>query len=366
MRRVSWVLTGFCVLILPLAGVWWTQGDVAFLFMFPPDFGRVIHQPFNSKLTLAVLAVLPALPVLWHVFKRRDRIYRHHLVLARRHFPKWGYWGYFSLMVFWSIAWTRQDIFSAVRLYTFTPLWLSFIVVVNAHVHRLSNSAPLYKAPKKFALLFLVSALFWWVFEYLNRFTENWNYIGSEVSGLHYVVHGSLCFSTVLPAVYSVFRLLNSRNALHRFFFLGPRIPLLKSRLVSWTGLLAGLIGMLGVGVYPQYFYPFIWLGPLFIFGGLHGLTSNRNKWIAVARGDWRWLAFWALAGGICGFFWELWNFHSLLKWQYQVSFFNGYPVFEMPILGYLGYIPFGVFCGLAIQLVFPKRAGIEFSPNDG
>ena len=366
MSRLTWLLTFLFVVGLPFGAKFFSSADVSYLFSFPPDFGHVDHLPFRSQLTALVLSCLAVLPILWLLFRRKDRIYRHNLVLERRHFPKWGYLGYALLGISWVIAWTRLPSFSGIQIYTFTPLWLGFIVVVNAHVHQRSNTAPLYKSPSKFAGLFLLSALFWWGFEFLNRFTENWIYTGVEgLSASHYYIHGSICFSTVLPAVYSVFRWLHSHNPLHRTFYIGPRLGLLRSRGVGLVFLVVGLVGMAGVGLWPQFSYPFLWLGPVCIYGGLQllfGKTSGISSW---ARGDWRWVALWGLSGLICGFFWELWNFYSQLKWEYQVSFFNGWPIFEMPLLGYLGYLPFGIFCGLVTQLIFQKRAGIEFSPNE-
>ncbi len=44
-----------------------------------------------------------------------------------------------------------------------------------------------------------------------------------------------------------------------------------------------------------------------------------------------------------CGFFWEFWNYFSYPKWVYDVPFFGRWHIFEMPLLGYLGYIPFSV-----------------------
>jgi hypothetical protein len=52
-----------------------------------------------------------------------------------------------------------------------------------------------------------------------------------------------------------------------------------------------------------------------------------------------------ALAALFCGLFWETWNFYSLAKWKYSVSFVHRFLIFEMPILGYAGYLPFGLEC---------------------
>ena len=49
------------------------------------------------------------------------------------------------------------------------------------------------------------------------------------------------------------------------------------------------------------------------------------------------------IAGLICGFLWEFWNFWALSKWVYTVPFFEERKGFEMPFLGFLGFPPFAV-----------------------
>ena len=45
----------------------------------------------------------------------------------------------------------------------------------------------------------------------------------------------------------------------------------------------------------------------------------------------------------VCGFFWEMWNYWAAPKWVYHVPFVDFWHVFEMPLLGYLGYLPFAL-----------------------
>ena len=40
-------------------------------------------------------------------------------------------------------------------------------------------------------------------------------------------------------------------------------------------------------------------------------------------------------------FFWEMWNYYSYPKWIYHVAWGNWLHIFEMPLLGYGGYLPF-------------------------
>ena len=51
------------------------------------------------------------------------------------------------------------------------------------------------------------------------------------------------------------------------------------------------------------------------------------------------------MAALVCGFFWELWNYRSLVHWEYSVPFVQRFQLFHMPVLGYAGYLPFGLEC---------------------
>ena len=70
-----------------------------------------------------------------------------------------------------------------------------------------------------------------------------------------------------------------------------------------------------------------------------------------LGDGDWRRVFRFALAALICGFFWELWNFHSLAQWVYSVPYVDRFLLFEMPLLGFAGYLPFGLECAVIVNL---------------
>ncbi len=50
-----------------------------------------------------------------------------------------------------------------------------------------------------------------------------------------------------------------------------------------------------------------------------------------------------AVAGVVCGFFGELWNHYSFPKWVYHTPGAGFLHIFEMPLLGYGGYVPFAL-----------------------
>jgi hypothetical protein len=50
-------------------------------------------------------------------------------------------------------------------------------------------------------------------------------------------------------------------------------------------------------------------------------------------------------AGFICGWLWEFWNYWAAAKWHYTFPMFQGIKIFEMPVPGYLGFLPFALEC---------------------
>jgi hypothetical protein len=49
-----------------------------------------------------------------------------------------------------------------------------------------------------------------------------------------------------------------------------------------------------------------------------------------------------------------MWNSGSLAHWEYGIPFTHRFQLFEMPLLGYAGYLPFGLECVAVVQLFFP------------
>ena len=64
---------------------------------------------------------------------------------------------------------------------------------------------------------------------------------------------------------------------------------------------------------------------------------------------------------------WEFWNFWAGSKWVYTVPFFRQWKVFEMPLLGFLGFPPFALECWILYHLLGtvlrrPKSVGVRFA----
>ena len=199
------------LLSLPLLGVWLAGYDVASYLEFPPVTRYVAHAPFSRSFFLALTVVIAAIVLPFEIRVFRKRKLAPAAPVPVRKFPYWGYLSLFFGLVFWILAWTRFPCCKSFQLYTFTPLWFSFILFINALTWRRTGRCLLKNRPRFFYLLFPLSAFFWWFFEYLNRFVQNWYYVGEDgFTKLEYFLLATLSFSTVLPAVLSTYELLKS------------------------------------------------------------------------------------------------------------------------------------------------------------
>ena len=159
-------------------------------------------------------------------------------------------------------------------------------------------------------------------------------------SDLAYGLLASLAFSTVIPAVFGTAELVAST----RFFHQSRRGPRLTPDRPTTLGFfLAGWVMLFLMLIWPSYFFPFLWLSVYFILEPLNIWSGNRSLARWTQAGDWRPVyALWA-GSLVTGFFWEFWNFWSYPKWVYTVPSVDFWHIFEMPLLGYGGYLPFAL-----------------------
>ena len=340
---------------LPLLGAAWAGRNIAMYLEMPPLTSYVQHPPFSAAAFagLAVGFVLVALPFVRRAFTTPavDKPPR-----AVAPFPWWGWAGLGAGLVAWVAAWTRLDALATVQQHTFTPLWFAYIVVVNALVARRAGRCRLTHDTPRFLALFPVSAFFWWFFEYLNRFVQNWHYVGiDEFSAAEYTVFATLSFSTVLPAVMSTLDLLEAHRVGSPFrswqiVRAGPR------RMTGGLGLAFYGIALAAIAVRPDILFPLVWIAPAGVILSLQALAGRKTVLSDLAHGDWSRAVAACLAALVCGIFWEMWNMWSMAKWIYTVPYVQAIHMFEMPLLGFIGYLPFGIECLCIASLVTSFR----------
>jgi hypothetical protein len=264
----------------------------------------------------------------------RDRALR----AEGRRFPIHGWIGLALAVPFWSLNWGLSG---ARTHWGFFPMWVGYCLAMDGLVLRRTGTSLLQRSLSRYLGLFLVSAPMWWLFEALNARTQNWVYEGAaQFSRLQYGFWTTLSFTTVLPAVFESAELLASFESIQRLKP-GPKIGLSKVSVALFF--VSGWIMLALLLALPRVFFPFIWISLYFIFEPINVWLGNRSLADWTRTGDWRpVIALW-LGILLTSFFWEMWNFFSYPKWVYHVSWGGWLHVFEMPLLGYGGYLPFSL-----------------------
>jgi hypothetical protein len=253
-------------------------------------------------------------------------------------FPLHGWLGFGLIILFWTLNWTLQG---PRTHWGFFPMWLGYCLAIDGLVFWRTSTSLLTRNPRKYVGLFLVSALVWWIFELLNIRTQNWSYLGLEIfTPVGYFCLTTLSFTTVIPAVFGSAEFFASFEFMKR-----PKHgPVIKADTqTALTFFMFGWLMLASMLVWPMIFFPFLWLSLYFILEPINIWVGNRSLTLWTQKGDWRPVISLWLGVLLTAFFWEMWNYYSYPKWIYHIAWGDWLHVFEMPLLGYGGYLPFAL-----------------------
>ena len=269
---------------------------------------------------------------------KNKMIVRNELKSLIRRWPVHGWLGIVLVAVFWTLNWSLSGLRTH---WTFFFLWLGYCLTVDALVFLCKNDSMLTRNRRAYVGMFFVSIAVWWLFELINLRTQNWFYEGRQFfTDFQYAVLASVNFSTVIPAVFGTAELVSTFSWLAK---IRPGFRFIPTQRKLFGFFVAGWLMLALLLLCPIYFFPFMWLSVYFIIEPLNVWLGNRSLVQYFSVGDWRpMLALW-IGCLICSFFWEMWNFFSYPKWVYQVPFVDVLHIFEMPLLGYGGYLPFSL-----------------------
>lgn len=258
----------------------------------------------------------------------------------QRNLPVYG-WAALIVLVVAEILMFRQV--GPVPTY-FTPIaWSAYILLVDAAVLAVSGRSRLHDRPGEFAQTALLSIPLWLIFEAYNLRLANWTYVGVPLNRAELLFGYGWAFATITPGIFETADLIESLG-----WFRSSR-PLRFSGTAEVCFMLFGAACLLAPLLMPQhiaaYLFGLVWVGCVFLLDPI-----NKRLGLASLLGDFargRTGRFWSLtaSGWVCGCLWEFWNYWASAKWHYMFPIMQNSKIFEMPAVGYLGFLPFALEC---------------------
>jgi hypothetical protein len=217
--------------------------------------------------------------------------------------------------------------------------WWSFILVLDAWERRKSGRSFLLDAPKDFFFTAAVSVAVWVVFEYFNLRLQNWSYHGvPAVRAVRWAGY-ALAFATVIPAL----KLLAGHFERGFASAIRPARPVRMTPAGRGALIAGGVLALALPLLWPRLFFPLVWIGFALWLDPVNDLKGRPSLLRDIAEGRLGRLAAWAAAGLAAGLCWELLNFWAGSHWEYRLPYLNFGRVFQMPVFGYGGFVPFAL-----------------------
>lgn len=226
--------------------------------------------------------------------------------------------------------------------------WWSYVVCLDMALCRRGRPATVLNG--RLAYLVIVSCAFWCLFELLNVRLQNWFYINlPRFTPLRFAGY-LVAFGTVIPAI------LVTKEAVSRM------LPPFACRRFSLKGypikaITASALMLVLVLLFPRHLFPFAWVFLAPVTDALNYARGFPSFMRDLEEGSPGRLIATLIAGLLCGILWEAWNYWAVAKWIYTVPFFENAKIFEMPVLGYLGFPLFAVETVSFLDLLQNSRA---------
>jgi hypothetical protein len=210
-------------------------------------------------------------------------------------------------------------------------MWWGLLLVLDAVNAARWKESPMRRDGRRFiAITIPLSVLYWVLYEYLNFVFPQWRYEGFLPGTAVQIVFAFVSFATVIPILVEF-----------QWLLIGPDVDcIVPDSLVRAARRWRYSVAAFGVFLLllPTWCTSFwlnqsAWIAPAVALLPWIGTGSDK----ASARGSY----VLPVAALLSGFTWELMNHWALTKWAYTIH--PEWPrLFQMPFLGYLGFIPFG------------------------
>jgi len=363
--KVVYVLLGmFGIVIIPYFGAYFhLDGNFdAHYFDFPPLKVEHEYTEFNWPIfyTVGVLFILTAILYIFpRVFgfkksENKDSVTPH----PATSYPVWFWIGgavWLGSFVFLLLKCTYPKWFLN---WAYVPLYWGFTFMLDGIAYKRTGGKSIFNNnPQELIGIGVASVSGWLIFEFLNMFVQEYWYYpnGDNVPVAEFYTYAIFASSALMPLSFEWYSYFNTFPSFVRMYQNGPRIKF--NRAMQYIILAGSCIVLFLMPFYPTWLCAAIWLAPLLILTVILDIIGVWTPFTPIRHGNWTPVLFLALTYLLEGFLLEGQNYlsarhHGLEAvtaypgyWMYNVPFVNGYHVFEMPVMGFYGYLPFGIYC---------------------
>ncbi|MGE5610129.1 MAG: hypothetical protein ACM359_12815 [Bacillota bacterium] len=261
-------------------------------------------------------------------------------------------------------------------------VWVGYILLLEGLLTYQRGRSPVRSRPHHFAMLCLASVFIWCIFDWVNFYSiRAWRYIGMPPTFAQRVLGYVVAFGAIVPGMLMSGQVLLSLGlfdwAASRSYRRGRasesqvmKAPSGAFNIVLVISLVAGVVMFVWPWVHPDPITNLtLWASLVFLLDPINYWLGRPSMWRDWQNG-WFGRTLAAFAGGLmCGFLWEFWNYWALAKWVYRLPFLGSFEqirYFEMPILGLIGFLPFGLECWVVWQTMRVALDGlVEPLPGD-
>jgi hypothetical protein len=241
------------------------------------------------------------------------------------------------------------------------PLFWGFTLMLDGWVYKRNGGKSLVSIlPQELIGIGVASISGWMIFEFLNFFIDdNWYYPwGDIIDREEFLLYACVISSGLLPLSFEWYCLFQSFPKLRDRYSFGKKIIL--SEPIKWLLMIAGLMGIFLAGIFPMQLFGALWLSPPIILAVVLDKVGIWTPFKSIGQGNWSPTMLSALTYFVTGFCLEGQNYLSAIHngenviytgdpayWQYSLPYVDVLHIFEMPLLGFFGYLPFGIYCWL-------------------
>jgi hypothetical protein len=260
----------------------------------------------------------------------------------RERLPLWGWAGAAVILL------AEVFLFAGERWVAiyFTPLaWTGYLLLIDGAVWSLRGKSRLGSTLRGFLALAFWSVPLWLIFEAYNLRLANWTYVGLPENPLLQAIGYTWSFATIWPAIFETADFVAALNWLQsrrrRSLVLGRATHV---SLIALGAMFVTLPVLTPVAI-GRYLFGAVWVGFVLLLDPINHMSGGHSILGDFEQGRRSTLYSFLASGFVCGVFWEFWNYWAAAKWVYVFPIMQGWKIFEMPLAGYLGFLPFALEC---------------------